>query len=264
MPELPEIYHLKDQLEEVLIDKIIKNIVIKQPKSFNLSHKDFSNHSVNTQIEAITAKGKWLFIRLSNNHTIAINLGMGGELTYLDHVLEKKHQGEIHFTDNSILNIRFWWFGHVHLIKENEKHKPTDSLAIDYFDKTFTKSYFKETLKGRRGMLKNILLNQKVMSGIGNYYIHDILYVAKIHPKRKIPTLKETELARLYEAINTELYTAYTLGGSYYEQDIYQNKGQFKADKVAYKEDKKCPLGHVVKKIKTGQTTSYICPVCQK
>jgi formamidopyrimidine-DNA glycosylase len=90
------------------------------------------------------------------------------------------------------------------------------------------------------------------------------MYNAKIHPLRTIPSLTDSDIDRLFVAIKHELNDAYQKNGSYYEEDIYQQKGQFKADQVAYKEGEECPGCHgQIEKIKTGQTTSYFCPNCQ-
>lgn len=264
MPELPEIHHLKDQLQEVLPGETINDINVYQPKSLNIPVDSFKSAVISKTISEVSAQGKWVFIHVENKGKIAINLGMGGEILYMNSPLEKKHQADIIFASGKRLNIRFWWFGHVHLIKDDMTHKPTNKIGIDYFDDTCTITFFKDMLSKRRGMLKNFLLNQRYLSGIGNYYIHDILYQAKLHPKRQIPSLSEEEVIDLYDAIIDELTRAHELNGSYYEEDIYGEKGLFKADKVAYKDEGKCPKGHQVKKIKTGQTTSYICPVCQK
>ncbi|MCF7925517.1 MAG: Fpg/Nei family DNA glycosylase [Candidatus Izimaplasma sp.] len=264
MPELPEIHHLKDQLKDVLINQIIQDFIVYQPKSINISKQTFLDSIKLKHITEVQAQGKWLFIILETKDKIAINLGMGGEITYLNHALPKKHQVEIHLANDMRLNIRFWWFGHVHLIQPKIPHKYTDKLGIDYFNETCNLAYFLALLKNRRGSLKNFLLNQSYISGIGNYYIHDILFLAKLHPKRTIPSLTLHEKEQLYHAIQAELKNAYQQNGSFYEEDIFQQKGNFKADKVAYKEDELCKCQHVIKKIKTGQTTSYFCPNCQK
>jgi formamidopyrimidine-DNA glycosylase len=264
MPELPEIYHLRDQLNDAIQNCVIQEALIFQPKSVNLDLELFNQKLYNKTIQYVRSKGKWLFIHLNDDSEIGINLGMGGEISLVDKPLEIKHQVEIHFKNNQLLNIRFWWFGYVHYIEHSKKHQITDSLGVDYLSDACTFAYFKEQLHGRRGLLKNFLLNQHHISGIGNYYIHDIMYYAKLHPLRTIPSLTDSDIERLFNAIKHELNDAYQQNGSYYEEDIYQQKGRFKADQVAYKEGEQCPSCHSeIKKIKTGQTTSYFCPNCQ-
>ncbi|UCE10766.1 MAG: Fpg/Nei family DNA glycosylase, partial [Candidatus Thorarchaeota archaeon] len=119
---------------------------------------------------------------------------------------------------------------------------------------------------GRRGRIKSFLLDQKNLAGIGNVYIQDILFEARLHPDRKIPTLSEKELEGLYHAIGDVLNRSIRLGGLAYEKDFYGLNGRFGADEflVGYKTGSPCPeCGAEIVKIKTGSTSSYICPECQ-
>ena len=118
--------------------------------------------------------------------------------------------------------------------------------------------------KSRKGSLKSFLLNQKNIAGIGNYYIHDILFKAKINPLMKINNLSARKLGTLYNTIIEEFNDSISKRGAHYELDIYNQKGEFSADKVAYKEGKQCSCGTIIKKVKTGSTSSYYCPKCQK
>lgn len=265
MPELPEIYHLRDQLNIELSNKQLSHIRVIQPKATNLDQDTFSQKIRGRVIGFVSAKGKWLFIHLDMGHKIAINLGMGGEISLVEKPLEKKHQVELNLSSNQLLNIRFWWFGYVHFLESGVGHDLTDKLGIDYLSEGCTLDYFAGMLKHRRGSLKNFLLNQHHISGLGNYYIHDILFLAGLHPLRTIPSLSRAEIENLYHSIQKELKDAYQQNGSDYEEDLYQTLGRFKADKVAYREGHLCGVcHHTIEKIKTGQTTSYFCPHCQK
>ncbi|MCK4933916.1 formamidopyrimidine-DNA glycosylase, partial [Candidatus Bathyarchaeota archaeon] len=114
--------------------------------------------------------------------------------------------------------------------------------------------------------IKNFILNQKNIAGIGNVYVQDILFNAKIHPKRKIPSLNDMEITNLYNSMKSVLKESIDHGSLAYERDFYGNKGGYdmKQFKIAYKPGKPCPLcGTEIEKIKTGATSSYICPQCQ-
>jgi formamidopyrimidine-DNA glycosylase len=110
------------------------------------------------------------------------------------------------------------------------------------------------------------LLDQKNLAGIGNVYAQDILFKAKLHPNRKISTLSKKEKGDLYHAVRDVLNHSIELKGLAYELDFYGQKGKFAVEDflVGYKTGKPCPeCGTTIEKVKTGSTSSYICPKCQ-
>ena len=120
--------------------------------------------------------------------------------------------------------------------------------------------------KGRRGRIKSFLLDQSKIAGIGNFYVHDILFMARLHPLRTINTLSDAEIDALADAIHDGLQPSLDKGGAFYEIDLYGQNGTFTMDDVVigYKEDQPCPVcGTPIEKIKTGSTSSFICPQCQ-
>ena len=172
MPELPEIAFLAKQLSEVLHSKSIKDSVTNQKKSLNIDEKSFHQLIKNQTIKRVTAKGKWLKIIFESNDYLAINLGMGGEIYYdLDH---QKINTKILFMDEHFLTISFWWFGHVHFIK-SQTHHTLDELGLDLIHEETSLEEFSSYISSHRGYIKNVLLDQRKIAGIGNYYIHDIL-----------------------------------------------------------------------------------------
>jgi len=161
-----------------------------------------------------------------------------------------------------------WWFCYLHLKPEEGlgEHKLTANLGLTPLDKRFTLDYFKQLLGKKRGNIKSFLVDQKNMAGIGNVYVQDILFNAKLHPKRKIPSLTAGEINALYKSIRSVLSESIEMGGLAYEKDFYGNKGGYGAEQfqIAYKPGKPCPICQTpIQKIKTGSTSSFICPNCQ-
>jgi formamidopyrimidine-DNA glycosylase len=143
------------------------------------------------------------------------------------------------------------------------KHKLTARLGISPIDEEFTLERFKNLLANKKGGIKSFLIDQKNVAGIGNVYIQDILFQARLHPNRKISTLSEKEVTNLYNAIEDVLNRAIQLGGLAYEKDFYGQKGKLTINEflVGYKTGKPCPTCNTsIEKIKTGSTSSYICP----
>ena len=248
MPELPEIYHLSKQMENELVGKEITSIEVLQEKCLNIGKEEFVSQASNKTIQSVSSLGKWIFIGLDAGIKLALSLGMGGDvLCHKDasSPLPEKYQFKIDFTDASFLTIRFWWFGYFHLIKvgEESSHKQTDSLGISPLDKSkFTYEHFDKMLNGKRGSIKSFLMDQKNVAGIGNVYIQDILFRAKLHPGRKINSMDDSEKNLLYKAICDELQEAVELGGIVQERDLYNRPGKKYDFLVGYKEGKPCPV----------------------
>jgi len=142
----------------------------------------------------------------------------------------------------------------------------TAKLGMTPLDNKFTLDYFKDLVNNKRGNVKSFLLDQDNIAGIGNVYIQDILFNARIHPKRIISSLTKMEIEALYKSIRSILNDSIELGGLAYEMDFYGNKGGYGAEhfRIAYKPSKPCPVCQTtIQKIKTGSTSSFICPNCQ-
>lgn len=271
MPELPELTVLSSQMGKEITGKQVHKIEVHQPKCLNIPPEVFVETAVGRNIGQIYSRGKWLFLRLEPDHLLLINLGMGANLLYFapSGRLPEKFQFKLTFTDYSGFTIRFSWFGHIHLLhrKDLSQHKLTANLGVVPLDEEFTKEFLRKLLVKRRGRIKPLLLNQKNIAGIGNVYIQDILFNARIHPNRVASTLSNEEIGKLYDAIRIVLSSSIEKGGLAYERSFYGQKGNFKAEdfQVGYKTGKPCPIcSKPIEKIRTGPTSSYICSDCQK
>ncbi|MCX5973306.1 MAG: Fpg/Nei family DNA glycosylase [Coprothermobacterota bacterium] len=267
MPELPEIWNLAQQMNETLSNKTIAIVDVRQEKCLNLPLDLFQQGLENRTLGTTTAKGKWVFTKISPDQNLLLNLGMGGLVLYLDPEQAKKpprYRLKFVFSDRSALAIDFSWFGYVHLVGSLAEHAMKASLGPSPLEEDFTWDRFRQILAGRKGILKSVLLDQHAISGIGNVYVQDILFRARLHPLRKIPSLDEGEQRRLYQAIRQELQNAVDLGGLIYERDLFNHPGRFQQFQVGYHEGKPCPVcGSIIVKIRTSSTSSYICPTCQ-
>ncbi len=271
MPELPEIVNLARQMTKELQGKRIGDIVLPQPKCVNMPPKKFRRRIIGKTMKETSAHGKWLFTKLNPSDNLLLNLGMGGDLRYhrKRSTVPEKYQLRLMFADSTELTAAFWWFGYIHLISDKElpKHKMTCRLGISPIGKEFTAEKLSSMLSGRRGAIKTFLLDQKNIAGIGNVYIQDTLFKARLHPLRKIETLTNTEIQALHQAMLDVLHESIRLRGLRYERDLYGRHGRYGAEHflVGYKENKPCPTcGTAIAKIRTGSTSSYICPRCQQ
>jgi len=273
MAELPEIYQLSEQMQESLIGKQIKHAEIIQEKCCNVSEREFASRVIQSKVTGVTNKGKWIILSLSNEEYMLISLGMGGDLLYFQeasaHPNQEKYQFILRFHDGTGFSVKFWWFGKVYVANGNQlkDEKHTKDIALTPFDEAFTYDYFKQLFDGKKAGIKAFLLNQKNVGGIGNMYIHDILFKSRLHPTKKVSELSEDDLKKLYDTIRERLRESLSKGGFSLEKDFYGQNGRYTTDYflIGYKKGEPCPVcGMKIQSIKTGSTTSFICPACQK
>jgi formamidopyrimidine-DNA glycosylase len=266
MPELPEIASRAAEMKKELIGRKIAGVKVFQPKCLNVSKAKFIRALKGAKIEEISHHGKWIFTHTTKGWLL-INMGMGGELLLVPcDVLPEKRQVVFEFGDGDCLSVSFWWFGHTHYAAEGklDGHKMSAKLGPNALDVKLPE--FRKMLEGRRGNVKSFLLNQERIAGIGNAYAHDVLFLAGLHPLRTIDTLEDDEVKALWNGVRKGLGMSLKRGGAWYEKDLYGKPGRFtqKMLLVGYREGEPCPTcGGKVVKIKTGSTSTFICPKCQ-
>ena len=132
----------------------------------------------------MTNRGKWLFVE-TDRGWLLLNLGMGGEILLTSRAaLPVKHRLIFDLTDGACLSINFWWFGYAHYVRPGElaDHGMTAGLGPNVLE--LSVDDLAALLRGRKGRVKALLLDQDVIAGIGNSYVHDILFLARLHPLR--------------------------------------------------------------------------------
>jgi formamidopyrimidine-DNA glycosylase len=268
--ELPELTVLSRQMAKEIVGKKIAKVEVANPKCLNMPLDKFQKSIVGKAIRSVESKVKWLFIRLEGNHVLLFNPGMGADVIHFkpSQKLPEKYQIKLTLNNTAGFTVRVWWFCYLHLMQVAKlgEHKLVGKLGVNPIDKNFTLDRFKQLLGKKGGNIKTFMLDQKNIAGIGNVYIQDMLFEAKLHPQRKISSLTDKEVWALYRSMRTELNNSIRMGGLAYEKDFYGNKGRYGPDqfKIAYKPDKPCPICHTkIQKIKTGSTSSFICPKCQ-
>ncbi|MBN1146743.1 MAG: hypothetical protein JXA78_05770 [Anaerolineales bacterium] len=266
MPELPEITARAREMQAALSGKTIRSIEVLQPKCLNVPAEAFVQSLSGARVLSVSQRGKWIFVETSQGWLL-LNLGMGGEILLRTRAaLPEKYRLVFDFDDGSCLSVNFWWFGYAHYVPQGElqSHEMSARLGPNALD--LTAADLRALVKGRRARIKSLLLDQTQMAGIGNAYVHDILFMAGLHPLRMLNTLGDEELERLAQAIHDGLQPSLDKGGAFYEVDLYGQPGSFRGEDIliGYREGQPCPrCGTTIEKIKTGGTTSFICPNCQ-
>jgi formamidopyrimidine-DNA glycosylase len=270
MPELPDIVILAHSMDQALRDRSIAEVTINQPQCLNRPEEEFRQAVVSRVFQQVWQRGKWVLADLDRDWTLAFNLGMGGEvrLRGADEVPDPQRERVVfRLTDGKQLWVHFWWFGHVHLIPLDDlgTHPQLARLGQEPLADDFTPQQLEKMLQGRRGAIKNYLLNQRFIAGIGNVYVQDILWHARLHPLRKANTLTPADVERLHSAIRHVLEEGIRWGGGPREYDVWGNEGHYTEHlQVGYRTGETCPAcGTVIEELRVGSTTSYICPHCQ-
>jgi formamidopyrimidine-DNA glycosylase len=266
MPEIPEILSRAREIDVALRGRTITHIEVIQPKSLNLPAERFQQVLSGGRILGAHCRGKWIFVETTQGWLL-LNLGMGGELLHVPaDRLPEKHRLVFTFDDQTALSVNFWWFGYAHYAALDQlgEHEMTSKLGPNVIDLGADQLW--EMIQGKRGRLKTFLLDQAQVAGIGNAYIHDILFLARLHPLRALDSLSREEVERLVQGIQGGLQPSIAKGGAFYEPRLDGQPGGFKGEDllVGYREGRPCPqCGTPVEKIKTGSTSSFICPQCQ-
>ena len=270
MPELPDIVVLARSMHEALQNRRIAGVAVNQPKCLNLPTVKFSRLASGLGFQHIRQRGKWVLAEMDEGWTIAFNLGMGGEIRHHkpDEVPDpKRERVTFRLDDNSQIWVHHWWFGHIHLVESSKlgTHPQIGKLGVDPLTDDFTVERLGSMLEGRRGRIKSYLLDQKFIAGIGNVYVQDILWNARLHPLRQANTLDAADVKRLHKGIQHVLEEGIRWGGGPGEQDFWGNKGRYAEHlQVGYRTGKPCPAcGTLVEELRVGSTTSYVCPKCQ-
>ncbi|HEX8974121.1 MAG TPA: bifunctional DNA-formamidopyrimidine glycosylase/DNA-(apurinic or apyrimidinic site) lyase [Patescibacteria group bacterium] len=276
MPELPEVQTIVNDLQKITGDTIT-GFSTDWPKAIkNVSFQKFQKEIFDQKITDIERFGKNILIRLSSGNALLIHLRMTGQLLVSD-IKEKDHREKyskhIHhiffLKKNKALafsDIRK--FGTIELLNEKEL-AIKDGTSIDPFDKNFTPSVLANILnKKPKKKIKELLLDQSLISGIGNIYASEILFAAEILPTRLAKSLQDNEIKKLHSLIRKVLTKAIKFRGTSFSdyRDSSGKKGSFqKFLKVYGKAGEKCEgCDTIIHKMIIGQRSTFYCPRCQK
>ena len=287
MPELPEVETTTLELRKKVLKRAFIDVwtdfpkMIKKPKSF----EEFKKKIKGKKIQKIWRAGKNIIFDLSDNLSLLIHQKLTGHLLYgkwefKNGKWQAKEKGPLKDDPmNRFLHLVFLLdngyqlalsdlrkFAKVELVKTEDLKAELKSLGPDPLEISFQE--FKKTLLQKRGKIKQVLMNQEVISGVGNIYSDEALFAAKIHPFRDVSELKEDELKRLYQSLRNILKKAIEVKGesiSDYRTLTGERGGFDKLRKVYRREGEKClRCGTVIQRVKVGGRSAHFCPKCQK
>lgn len=272
MPEIAEVETVRNTLKRQILNKKIKDVKIYYPKMIESDVNKFASDLLGKSFIDIKRRGKWLIFETEDRYLLS-HLRMEGKF-YLKDILEEKGKHEhvaIIFQDNSTLRYEDTRkFGRMNLIKKEEL-ATTESIAkqgLEPGDKNLTSKYLLEKFKNKKLPIKTVLLDQTIISGLGNIYVNEVMFYAKIDPRRMACSITEEECEKIAIGSAEIIKEAIKMGGttikSYTSSLGVTGRFQQKL-KVHKKEDEPCPIcGTKLENIKIGGRSTYFCPKCQK
>lgn len=277
MPELPEVETIRLQLQTKIVGKKIVKITVLEKKQLVGDPK----HALNQTITKLERWGKYLSFLLSNRYYLNFHLKMTGQILYADNYQQAIYQQTIplahtnkmpcrltriiiHFSDQSCIFFNdLRKFGWIKLSPNQEKPRGKDILSSD-----FSLKYFQSLILKSQRPIKQLLLDQNKLAGIGNIYANEALFLAKINPKARNLNLEQSK--KLYRALLKTIHLGIKHQGSSASDQMYilpnGLTGKHQNYLMVYQKEKQPCINcqTPIKKIKQGGRSSFYCPNCQK
>lgn len=273
MPELPEVETVKGVVNPQITGRTILSVTVNHPQVIAAPEmEEFCRKLNGQQITGMQRRGKFLTI-LTENCRVTLHLRMTGSLlvTPVDYKMAK-HTHVIMRLDNG-MEIRFIdsrRFGRFWLLDADEEDTITGirKLGPEPFDDVLTARYLQEKFAGKKKAVKECLLDQSIIAGIGNIYADEILFRAGIHPQSQAGSLSLEELAKLAEVVPQTL--SYYIEKNQISPEDYLAGGGWDYRNTPYLRiyghgGEPCPAcGMILEKKVIGGRGSVFCPGCQK
>ncbi len=268
MPELPEVETIKRDLKRFILDKRIVSVEVLDERVLNnCKPVDLARGVSGRTIQKVFRRGKAVILELTGPRFLMIQPKMTGQLIY--GAQDKSSKVRFKLSDQNYLNYNDQrLFGRISLWLDQNESSFLNSLGPEPLGKDFSTRWLKENLRQRTIPIKTLLLNQNFVAGIGNIYASEILFRAKVSPRRRACSLRVTEIAALYEQTRKVLQEAIAWRGTSMRNyiDASGHKGNFMSRiKVYGCEGELCPVCRSpIKRIVQNARSTFYCRRCQK
>lgn len=261
MPELPEVEAVVKGLQKNVIGKKIVSLKAKRPKIIvGDAEQDLG------KIRNVLRRGKYII--LEANAFIIIHLRMTGKLLLVDRkIKERKYVRAVFLFDDDkkLLFDDVRAFGRIVIKQDYQEYLPIQKLGPEPLFKNFNFDYFAKKIENRKAPIKNILLDQTVIAGLGNIYTNEILHRAQIDPRKSANKLKKKQLQTLISETKNVMKEAITAGGTTISdfRDLSGKSGGFQKKLEVYQKEF-CVCGEKITRIKQAGRSTFFCAKCQK
>jgi formamidopyrimidine-DNA glycosylase len=278
--ELPEVEVMRRDLEKDVVGRRVKTVEVKTSRNAmrvirrHGKRKEFTSRLEGRKLSKVERRGKYLLVHLDSGDVLVTHFGMSGQFQrgngrvaiepHTHVILTFQQGGDLRFIDPRT-------FGEMFVTSADEigKVKELQHIAIDPLDQVFTWPTFQYLLAERGAKMKQLLMDQKFISGLGNIYSDEVLFAAGLRHDRVSDTLSSQEVRRLYRAIQETIQEAIKLRGTTLDDeayvDLFGKPGEYQGElKVYGREGEPCRrCRSPIQTVKVSQRTSYFCPQCQ-
>ena len=286
MPELPEIEIVKRSLVKMINKAKIVDIKINNKNlRYKITNK-FSQHLIGERISKISRRSKYLIFHFEKK-LLLVHLGMSGKLLlmrnsdneifktsfyYDSHIIQKHNHIYFKLNNDLILiynDVRRFGFLKLYNTTQINKISFLKKLGPEPFNRAFNIKYFKNFIQNKKKNIKNLLMDQTFVSGLGNIYVNEALFMSKVRPIRTCSSLNKNEIKNLIISIRKILKFSISKGGSSIKdfQNILGKTGSFQQFFYVYgKKNKKCSrisCKGKIKRITISNRSSFYCNKCQ-
>ena len=276
MPELPEVETVARDLRRAgLVGRTIRDLTVRWPRTLDRPSVEEARARLRgSRVSDVRRRGKYLLLDLDSGQVLLIHLRMTGRLDFYpaSAPLDEKHDHLIlHLDGDEELRFRDTRkFGRVWLVEQADEI--VGKLGPEPIDRAFTLDDFRQRLAGRRTRIKPLLLDQHMVAGLGNIYVDEALFRARLHPERAVDSLSEAEIAALFDAMRAVLDEGVAnLGTSLGEAStnyasVAGRTGENKDNlRVFRRTGQPCPdCGTPIERLIVAQRSSHLCPRCQR
>jgi formamidopyrimidine-DNA glycosylase len=276
MPELPEVESLRRILARSAVGRTIEHARVAEPRLRQKVARDFAAAVAGRRIVRLGRRAKYLIIELSGDAAMIVHLGMSGSLTHRgrgfdDSGFDPRHDHiEFALEDKSRLVYNDpRRFGLIRLIARGPLEAAPELAALgpEPMSAAFNPDYLARVARGRRAAIKNLLMDQRVVAGIGNIYASEILFRAGVRPTRRAAKVRRDEIERIVAATAPILRAAIGSRGTTFRsyRDSEGQPGRFARRLMVYgREGEPCHVCQsAIRSVTVGQRSSFFCPRCQ-
>lgn len=273
MPEMPEVETIRRTLDTKVTGRKILRVEMLLPRLVKWpSPSEFQALVTDTVIMRLARRGKYLLFYLDNGIVMVVHLRMTGRLYIQSAESDERFARLLFELDNGtrLIYADSRTLGTLYAMPEQELWRIAglQTLGPEPLSPEFTLDYFRGKLKSRKGKIKALLLDQKIIGGLGNIYVDESLALAGIHPERTADSLAEEESAKLYEAVNRVIEQGITYGGTTF-RDYRNGEGGYGSNQhhlnVYGRKSEPCKIcGTPIAKGEVAGRGTHYCPNCQK
>jgi formamidopyrimidine-DNA glycosylase len=273
MPELPEVETVRRSLVDRVVGQRITALELRDFPGVLAGERieDVLPRLVGRIVMAVRRRAKYLILDLDDGTALVVHLRMTGRLTAVPHAEPPLRFEHLALALANGLDLRFSdqrKFGRVVHMHGDDLHQLEQRLGLEPLTSGFSASWLEERLGRRSGKIKAVLLDQKLIGGLGNIYVDEALFRAGIHPERRANTLSGDEIRRLHRAIRAVLKAAIDGKGTTFSSfaDASGNPGRYRGKLLVYGRGGKgpCPrCGTLLERTVVGGRGTSFCPRCQ-